>query len=773
MTYPNTLELPIGEGALHILPSVHFSVPFAEAANAFFCDPETRPDVVAVELSPAAAAALVCWLQELGIAPNQRRRLPCMLGLLERGATRSTAPAASIKADRSDFSSVRVEELGAEFSASTKTETARSLLLISPTDSIVEAVRCALELDIPVIGVDAENHPPVRAGSVVLPDPASASGRVLDYVNDHASLAQIDPDPEVNGPREQIMAARLKKLAAGGRKVFFTCGLAHWQRIVALTQQPGLPVAVFPPSKIGVRDNGFRRVLVSPEIGWQGIDRAPLTGWLYERRRRHPRLDCGKPETLPMPLGQVLHSKLRQTVNHYLYRMAKDRSHGRIMTSQAIAIKSFPSALSTYQRYALRHIPDLASAYACAASFIGSDFANALAESFMRFPWARPEAFPSLAVLEHAPRGARPGSVRLTDRGRYGKSFLISTVGLDATTPRFASAHQSKKHGETSPNRWMGGMLTWEPWENLVMASCDTAIRKAGNIQRKPVAEPLQQSLEDGLDIRASIRAWSRGDDRLYVHRRTQKVDHAPMPITFGWPVVWIFDASQAKGCSWQNCLLPLSWLADHARDEVGFKRRYMAQANNLCAMIGYSRLKPEDPSSEVSVSIQQYHMHGALLFAPPFTTNRQYARWLERCNVGTTPLYRQLGLLGLPDVVIERTQEGLQARLGMLRWQDDIVAMAIPFSQQNVTVIAPRTFRLSSRVYQAAARIKRRIVVLPLEGFTPSDVARIRENFLVPGRSTGGEDRVIYDARAVEKLGESREQFRGRVPYRWRNFGL
>src|SRR3989337_1711287 len=78
------IEFAVGTSTLVAVPAVHFQANFALEVNRACCDPARRPNAVAVELGPLMAAAAHRWLGELGIGPDRRKRLPCMLGLTKR-----------------------------------------------------------------------------------------------------------------------------------------------------------------------------------------------------------------------------------------------------------------------------------------------------------------------------------------------------------------------------------------------------------------------------------------------------------------------------------------------------------------------------------------------------------------------------------------------------------------------------------------------------------------------------------------------------------------
>src|SRR3970040_1558828 len=171
------IEFAVGTSTLVAVPAAPFQANFALEFNRACCDPARRRNAVAVELGPLMAAAAHRWLGELGIGPDRRKRLPCMLGLTKRNRyLRSSAREEAMELQRGAGdeleqipSTVLKEELGY---AST------SVLVLSPTDSIVEAMRCGRELDVPLYGVGLEETASPIYPQRVLPDP-TGGGRAL------------------------------------------------------------------------------------------------------------------------------------------------------------------------------------------------------------------------------------------------------------------------------------------------------------------------------------------------------------------------------------------------------------------------------------------------------------------------------------------------------------------------------------------------------------------------------------------------------------------
>ena len=280
----NLLTVNYESGELIAVPAVHFSHVFAGEVNRLCADPETRPEAVAVELGPQSATALKSWLKQLCTEREGPNPLPVMLGLTQ--VNRMIRPSDRDKALRlqhetgKDLSELPSEVLYEEFGYA-----GASLLCLCPTDSIVEAARCAVELNLPLYGVDLEETACGKFTEVKVQDPLSANGDLPGYVARNAAYAEQQRDEEIDSRREIAMAARLKTFLTRHRRVLFTCGLAHW-----LTSRPCSPTPPsgrrWSPRRARYRGGHVRKVVVHPLLAVRHMDIFPSLTVAYERHRR-------------------------------------------------------------------------------------------------------------------------------------------------------------------------------------------------------------------------------------------------------------------------------------------------------------------------------------------------------------------------------------------------------------------------------------------------------------------------------------------------------
>src|SRR5215470_10794328 len=279
----SALHLKLNDASIWFVPSVHFRLAFVEEVNRL-CSSE-KPDAVVVELGPQTAAAATAWLRDLSVGPGPGSlRLPCMLGLIKPNRRiRASFRAAAVRLQ--ELTGKELHELAPEVLRENLGYSAVSILPLSSTDSIVEALRCALELNSPLYGVDLEDTAERRQKTIMLQDPASAADEFEKYVTHNVAFAEQQRDEEIDARRELAMAARLKALSEKHRRIVFVCGLAHWRKLLNLLETQALQPSPYPQvseEELSI----FQRVLMHPMLAVYHVDTFPVFSETYEGERR-------------------------------------------------------------------------------------------------------------------------------------------------------------------------------------------------------------------------------------------------------------------------------------------------------------------------------------------------------------------------------------------------------------------------------------------------------------------------------------------------------
>ena len=764
----SSLSVRVGDSLLDLVPAVHYRVPFAEAVNAIACDKNSRPDVIAVEMGPGIAAAVAIWLEELAVGPTRRSILPCLLGLVTN--QRFLSPTIREKAEALQRETgLELEELPAEVLELELDYKPSALVPLSPTDSIIEAVRCALELNVPVYGVDLEEHAPVDQGDFIFPDASVATGRVAAYVNENAPLSDSQTATLVNERRELAMAARLKELLEGHRRVLFTCGLGHWRHIVRLVSDSEVQATNNLHSLVtSDLTDSYQRVVIDPSIAFQFLDRLPAVARLYERRRRHPLLSLEKKPPKPISIPEVFELTLRHGIRNHVRSPDVGDSERNFANRRLSRLVGFPNLLLNHAALGLSEVPPITTTLRCAKTFVSESFATSLAKLFFRFPWANAKDYCECETLLPSKSIAGTGHTLCIRRGRV---FALPTsvngtrelewVGLNDSPlgppSGLETASKEKKNGYH---------FTWTPWENLITGLSDDSISLSLKEQAPRFAEPFRGSLQRGIAWKETLLSRARGHKDLYVYDTPSTFAVQPSDLSEGWPVIWIFDDGARRDTRWKNYIVPMEWLEPFLDPGEGV--RYAPSTYNLSALMCYGDEEKDVENAARACGVEASKLRGIIVYGPVFNHDQQYAHWLKLTKGSHNPIHHEHS--GIPNAVSQRCKS-LGVPLGQLRWQDDIVRMAIPYGGRQITVVLPKHCKLDPVTYQEAARMGKRLALVSLDRFSVGDVERVQKNLMVPGQVNENSPAYATDAEAA--LAEEREHFAHRMPEKWKRFGF
>jgi hypothetical protein len=762
----NQLELTLGQSCLRCVPAVHFRVAFAAHVNTVCRD--FRPDAIAVELGPETAAAARAWLSELGTGPASRRPLPCMLGLLK--ANRRIRPSKREAAVRlQQVTGRNLNELPPELLKELLGYSSVRVLYLSPTDSILEAMRCALELEVPLYGVDLEESAERTGEPAMLQDPTMAWKDVVQYVERNAPFAEAQRDEEIDSRRETVMAARVKGLLAKHRRVAFTCGLAHWPRLrqlLADAETRPTPVA----DAAQITPQGFRRVVVHPSLAIYHLDVFPRFAAGYEESR----ITADQRRSF-----QPAHSPA--TMFREMLDLAYERHFARFETSQLDRRHEDLESRNDLERLLINlcsvkqlQVPDLFTAMTAAQGVMSEPFRNTLASVLMEFPWATAEDWPELSVLAPTP-SPRHSFLRaeLTDRkGRRGPTFCIDPLPgrgggsyrVEIPVPsNWAEKYDAEEGRDDRPWRF------WNPRDYLKTAMSARAIELARHQREDSRSEAFEGALMDGVDVKTTLRAHTRGEDRVYVRvAKPRRRQHATATIGDGFPIVWILRPEVQTGGALSPSGDFLKILRPKIQDQDGLAKVERERGSCVLIAVDYSTSGP-DPRIHINGRpVKRQVLMGFLLFQPPHFEWEQSAAWIEQTKYERSPFLNALTMDGVN--AFYRREHGIDPCA--YDWPVALVLMGIPYARHangTLTVGAPDRFALPRVTAEFAVKHSVRIQQIPLSYFPREELEKMATDYTVPILGETGND---YSSEVERAMGESQTAYRNLVPQKWLTFG-
>lgn len=513
-------------GPVHPIPIVHYSLEFACAVRTAF--ERIKPDALAVELPPTL----------LEVVQKGVRRLPEMSVVLYQNQEGETI-----------------------------------YLPIEPADPFAEAIRSALEANIPVyfVDLDLEQYPYHRD---YLPDTYAAHrlGTQSYYKIYEKEVLAREPSDPISHRREAAMAYRLQSLALNHNRILFVCGLAHVEGVrkaFALRQTTPLEKT---------RRTGITLFNLHPDDLAEISTEYPFLASVYEYMRGNlpPEPDMAmysvqkKAGSLSLLRGgkkecteeEALDASIRWTA-HHLPTGAVDRQlvslrlfdqaakHYQQDTGEEVALwqkKAFFRFSRNYAMMDSRLVPDFFQLIVSARGCIDDNFCYALWRLGGFYPWQKADA--AIPTMRMNASMLWLGTRKISIRKR-----------LRHVKHRKGYAPQKRRIREQHSGQWLDGFddpfICSYPPEDLAVENYGMFLRAKGNYvlaSDEAVTRPLETSILDGIDIRETVRHAHEG--KIYV-KESRRVKGGV------GSVVVIFD-EEDRG---EEYPFSMTWLGEHDQE--------------------------------------------------------------------------------------------------------------------------------------------------------------------------------------------------------------
>jgi hypothetical protein len=519
-------------------------------------------------------------------------------------------------------------------------------LLLEPCDGQIEAIRLALAQEIPIhfIDRDTEGYPFDRSP---MPDPyALTKTGHFQYCQTYLEKHRQARCSREDGLREKTMAYHLQQLSRQGKRILFVGGLYHLPGLLEMLEQPQTEV-------IGRRHRaGVGLAHLYRDSSREIMSEMPFLTAEYERTRS---LENGK----PLDRLRVNTELINASRQDYWTNSKEELSRTQVRTLHKFA-----------RNYALLSgslVPSLYQLIVAARGIADDNFAYEVWNKGSDYPWQIEN--PELPVLRLT------GEDLFLDQRRIRFHRRLKTFRR-----RLVPVPIKKKKREQTPGEWKrdfeGLYICSYPPEDLVVEGYGQYLqKKALEIKSEEAARivPFTSSIEDGLDIRQTIRDWPNGP--IYVK------EGRPLKGKVG-SVVVIFDPDPPDKDGRESFPWKVTWLGEH--DQESDMSFYSTPAGEVMDGPGISRC--------------QYG--GFMLTYPPF---RVYDIWKDSFFNMTRNKPERL-LMAAIDYCIEKHVV--------------YVAAAPP----------------SGWCQSMAARLGKKIIYLPIGTFSPITIKKIRQFHVLDG---------------------------------------
>jgi hypothetical protein len=420
--------------------------------------------------------------------------------------------------------------------------------LCEPCDASFEALRCALERQLPAhcIDLDVDHYPDKRER---LPDPYALTRIGLAHYYDlfrktglhRGSQTTLDRD------RELYMAKRLKELSFSYDRVLFIGGMSHVQNVLDLVEKSSFPplkhaereiVQLCTPTEESVRD-------ILGEFGWISTH--------YEEWRQG--FEKKGKESLTPPDRQRLIYKLYKTAGERYVKNSGNLFPGYHMRNLMKFVRNY--SLITRQL-----MPDLFQILATAKGCVDHNYAYETWELASSYPYRR--------NVDNLPE------LDLSIEEVWGPSKII----------RFHLKQPGRKKGNDEyRRRKQRANFRFEPPGPFAICSYppeDVVIERFGEFLKKKGTQilteeasrtiPFSSSLEEGIDTRETIRHWY--EKKLFV-----KVSGKPPGGVGSIVVIFDEDSTEERVDYLERYTWRTTWLGEHSQEsDMAFYATPMTQ---------------------------------------------------------------------------------------------------------------------------------------------------------------------------------------------------
>jgi len=470
------------------------------------------------------------------------------------------------------FEAFRPDHVAVEFPSTLKTQTLKGVerlpllsvvhyqekdgtfiyLLIEPTDGQTEAVRLALEKNVPVhfIDRDTEDYPLNRS---IMPDSYALTrighaGYCRAYLRIHRDSSRSIEDEL----REKTMAYHLQRLNRKGGKILFVCGLDH---LPGILEQLDLPLTEVLGRK---HREGVGLAHLHKDSNAQVMTDMPFLASEYERYR------SGKNRK---PLDRL-------RVNSKLIKLASENHLKK--NKEEFSLNQIKVLFKFARNYALMTgalVPTFYQLVVAARGCADDNFAYEVWEKGSEYPWQAED--PGIPVLRLT------GEDLFLDQKRIRFHRHLKTFRR-----RLVSVPVGKKAREKVPGEWKKDfqglfICSYPPEDVLIEGYGDYLKKKALEIKSEENSRiiPFTSSMLDGIDIRETIREWTKGT--IYVK------EGRPLKGKVG-SVVVIFDPDPTDEKDSESFPWQVTWLGEH--DQESDMAFYSTPAGEVMDGPGISR---------------------------------------------------------------------------------------------------------------------------------------------------------------------------------------
>lgn len=765
--------IEINGSKLIAVPAVHYRAVFAREVN-YICSREiTRPDAIAVELGPHITREIVFWMKELGINRHKGISLPCMLGILL--TNRMIHPDMRDKALRiQQYTRRSLINIAPELLKQLLYYSNKNLVGLSSTDSIIEAIRCSVELGIPVFGVDMDEFAAKPDRSILIQDPCMSNFNLCQYVSQNEKMSSGFRDPYTDERREIVMSARLKRILFKYKRVLFTGGLAHWEMIKKLLSDSEIkPADIMMPEA----SPEFSRTIIHPSVAAVFMDSYPVLTTHYEKYRHHPS-EKNKSKFFLPEKNNILREILVKTYEKYQNEYS-DSKADRVTHSGAHIIPDFEQLLINLMMVHQNHAPSVSELLMCGESMLPPGFNRVLLSQIMDIsrPWASPKQFPELPLLSKSSRTQigqynepHTDLFQLNDNwqenndqtlynnnNEFYESFTVDCHNVNYSSVNVVREWQWEDEPEKQTERKINFTWVWPPCEALIYGTAYEASKIALTHSKETISTVFEGSLYNGIDIKGTIRSVINCEKKIYIRKSMlQKRKFVPDGRN-PEPTVFIFNIDNPDIRAHWSLLIAGTNIGRHVKNKTLYNEIVKKSGSSFISSIGWIADQEIPPS--ISGHIDSLGiLDGYTAFGNPCINARQGAKWLEDNDYKCCPVMTGTSM----DLLVKYYGKHFNLELPITDWTTTLIMIAIPYAKERIVVIAPANFRIPERLLSEAGKRNISIDKLALNYFSCEHITEMRRRIMLNANDPDG---LTFPPETEKALGQRADKYFEMLP--------
>jgi len=729
------------------VPAVHYRSAFANLIHQACRNNNTRPDAIAVELGHPLVLELIDFLKTLQQGGKKKQMLPIMLGIMMRNRYINSEyyEKAMLLQEfyRSPLYNLPDKVLDERLNFNKWTT-----LYLTPADSIIEAVRCALELNIPLYGVDITDIAALKPMKHSVEDPQNAHKNIMEYSNRMIKYCDVSRDPHIDFNREVYMVSGLKHCLSKHKKVLFTCGIAHWNSLLSLLKND--EILPYPVHEIPI-ETEFKRVIIHPALAVSAMEIIPQLSFNYEKNR-YP-VNALRKEFINTTAEEAVRNCLNEVYKKYTSHLNgnQDEANSPLWTEIGI----YEQYLFNLTAVKQRKIPDLNLMFLAAEGMMKEDFCYLLSEHLMQVSpdWVSQKDFPDLPIIAPPPKSnSKSGNGRSSRKVRMNYKtdneenqenesgdgeFYTNIPDWNNRDQSDISKHwnwenqpKNKKQPIPYGNQWI-----WPPCESLMFGLAYKAAEIAFiNQERNNHIQLFEGSLEGGVNVKATIRSYLQGEKRVYINKIKGSIEQSILDGTNPDPFVFLFeqnpDLTKAKWAFLQGGFDVYKFV----KNQDYFNKITEKQGNIFVSSVAIEEnIATPVRYSELGISVTR--KYGNLMFGNPCINAKQGAIWLESTGYKCSPIINNYSM----DTLLDYYVANFKIFINLSNWQESLIRMAIPFAKKMVTIVAPDTFRIPQKAIIEASNRKISLNIVSFSHFSEAQLEEARNYISAPTFDRGG----------------------------------